>query len=166
MFLEVKAVKRAAISENSVKMIFHFTFAILVLVIVTGLVLHYFQGRINSEDLETQVYANIVEKCLSKVVNDRVYVGVIDPARKNSFQECFYVSASEPYKDIMAVNASLLIDDKNIWSVYYNPEKYEFWRASITKKGQFKRYILEKNVIYEAGPKRYNARLLIDVIYP
>lgn len=158
--------KKAAISENSVKLIFHFTFAILVLVIVTGLVLHYFKGRIDSEDLETQVYANIVEKCLSKVINDRVYVGLIDPARKNNFENCFYVSDSSLYKDVMAINVTLLVDNESVWSVYYNPEKYEFWRASITKKGQFKRYILEKNVIYEAGPKRYNARLLIDIIYP
>ncbi len=162
----IKLFKRGAISENSVKLLFHFAFAVIVIVIVSGIVLHYFKGKISSEDLESAIYANIVEKCLSKELNGRIYLGIIEEGKQEEFEDCFYISNNELYKSIVAINATLYVDNRPKWSVYFNKDKYKAWAKIESDMSLFSRYLIEKNVVYDNDSVQKNAKLLIDIVYP
>lgn len=177
---KLKEIKKATISENTVKLIIHIFFLIIALSVVIGITLHYFKGTINSEWLESRIYFKDIEKCLSLQKGNRTYYGIIDQEKIDTFQDCFYLGEASYTKNIVFLKVKItypLNEPKETITIYNNQNSFESLYSRILKKEEvektrgsnqitnYQMNSLTKPVVYKNQTTETNALLNITLIF-
>lgn len=157
--------KKGALSENVFKMIFYLLFVVIVVVVISIIISSFLTWDIKSYQVENKVYTEYILNCFESSRN----VINVSKLTQEYFDKCFDIK-DEKIKNFIAIEVIFTYDDGNNIneiSLYYNKEKYEFWKEVLKSELKERKLFVEKRIrLFEKDNKLYEGKVKIIYAYP
>ncbi|HDP73505.1 MAG TPA: hypothetical protein ENN46_00920 [Candidatus Woesearchaeota archaeon] len=124
--------KASAVTESSIRFIGHLFFIFIVFFSVSLVFSKTFTVTVDSVDAEALLYSQVIERCFSEQKGNRVYYGIISPAKFNedNLEECFFLGDHKLNRNIVTFRAEISCEHCNPElipaPVYFNKTSFDY----------------------------------------